>query len=126
MVDHTIVHFEIPVNDVEKLRRFYSELFGWKIEKVPSMEYWLIETVPVDENMTLVRPGVNGGMMKKEQPNQTPLNYISVEDIDKYVEKIGKLGGKVVMPKQRIEGVGWVALGLDPEGNPIAMLQGEM
>jgi len=32
MVDHTIVHFEIPADDVKKLARFYSELFGWKIE----------------------------------------------------------------------------------------------
>ena len=33
MIDHTIVHFEIPANDAEKLRRFYTELFGWRIEK---------------------------------------------------------------------------------------------
>jgi predicted enzyme related to lactoylglutathione lyase len=49
MADHTIVHFEIPADDVEKLRKFYSDLFGWKIEKTPSpMEYWMIETVPVE------------------------------------------------------------------------------
>jgi len=35
MADHTIVHFEIPADDVGKLRRFYSNLFGWKIEKTP-------------------------------------------------------------------------------------------
>jgi predicted enzyme related to lactoylglutathione lyase len=31
----TIVHFEIPVDDVERSKKFYSELFGWKLEKFP-------------------------------------------------------------------------------------------
>ena len=29
----TIVHFEIPTDDVERSRKFYSDLFGWKIGK---------------------------------------------------------------------------------------------
>jgi hypothetical protein len=29
----TIVHFKIPTDDVERSRKFYSDLFGWKIEK---------------------------------------------------------------------------------------------
>jgi predicted enzyme related to lactoylglutathione lyase len=43
----TIVHFEIPSDNVEKTRKFYGELFGWNIEKwtgaesMPErMEYW--------------------------------------------------------------------------------------
>lgn len=40
MVDHTVIHFEIPADNVEKLKAFYSELFGWKIEKAPgSIDY---------------------------------------------------------------------------------------
>ena len=30
----SIVHFEIPADDVERARKFYSTLFGWKIEKI--------------------------------------------------------------------------------------------
>ena len=30
-MDHTIVHFEIPANDVQKLKKFYEEALGWKI-----------------------------------------------------------------------------------------------
>ncbi len=29
----TIVHFEIPSDDIERSKKFYSELFGWTIEK---------------------------------------------------------------------------------------------
>jgi predicted enzyme related to lactoylglutathione lyase len=29
----TIVHFELPADDVERAKKFYSDLFGWKMEK---------------------------------------------------------------------------------------------
>jgi predicted enzyme related to lactoylglutathione lyase len=71
---HTVVHFEIPANDPDKLSAFYRELFGWQIEKTPGeTEYWLVRTVGEGE------PGVNGGMMRRRMPEQQPLNYISVE-----------------------------------------------
>ena len=124
MVDHTIVHFEIPADNVEKLRKFYMKLFGWKIEKMPGpMEYWNIETVPVDEHGMLVRPGVNGGMMKRENPEQKQINYISVESVGEYSEKIEALGGKVIIRKQEIPGIGWWALALDPEGNHFGVFE---
>jgi len=124
MVDHTIVHFEIPADDVEKLRKFYSELFGWKIQKTPgSIDYWSIETVPVDEKGEPIRPGVNGGMMKRQNPDHKPVNYILVESVDEYVNKIKVLGGKVLVPKMEVSGIGWWALAIDPEGNQFAIMQ---
>lgn len=124
MMDHTVVHFEIPAENVEKLRKFYTDLFRWRIERSPGpIEYWTIETVPVDEKMTPLRQGVNGGMYQKENPQLKPVNYISVESIDEYVEKIEVLGGKITQPKQEVPNVGWIAVALDPEGNQFAMLQ---
>jgi len=124
MVDHTIVHFEIPADDVEKLRKFYSELFGWRIERMPGpMEYWAIETVPIDEKGRPVRPGVNGGLFKRESPDQNPLNYVAVDSVDEHIKKIKALGGKIVLTKQEVPGIGWWALGADPEGNPVAIFQ---
>lgn len=123
-MDHTIVHFEIPAENVEKLKKFYADVFGWKIEKAPGpVEYWLIETVPVDEKMMLVRPGVNGGMYKKDMADQKQVNYFSVESIDQYIEKIKKTGGKIVQPKQEVMDVGWIAVAVDPEGNQFAILE---
>ncbi len=123
-MDNTIIHFEIPAADVEKLKKFYEGLFGWTIEKYPGpMEYWMIHTVPVDEEGMLLRPGVNGGMVKKERAEQKPVNYISVESIDESIEKVKELGGKIVIPKQEVPNVGWIATAVDPEGNQIALLQ---
>jgi predicted enzyme related to lactoylglutathione lyase len=124
MVDHTIVHFEIPADDVEKLRKFYSLLFGWKIELMPGqVEYYGIWTVPVDEKGMPLRPGVNGGLMKKQNPEHKAVNYVQVESVDEYMKKIESLGGRIVVPKMEIPGIGWWAQALDPEGNQFAILQ---
>ena len=118
------MHFEIPANNVEKLKKFYCDLFGWKIEKMPGeMEYWGIETVPVDKKGMAMRPGVNGGMMKRQMPEQKPVNYISVESVDEYSKKVVKLGGQIVVPKMEVPGMGWWALALDPEGNQIGLFE---
>ena len=130
MMDHTIVHFEIPANDSEKLKKFYSGVFGWKIEKGSEemsgpMEYWLLGTVPVDKRMRPLRSGINGGLYRKtkETREMKPVMYISVESADEYIEKIKKLGGKVIVPKQEVPQVGWTAIAVDPEGNQFAILQ---
>jgi predicted enzyme related to lactoylglutathione lyase len=124
LVDHTIVHFEIPADNVEKLRRFYTELFAWKIEKTPgSMDYWIIETVPMNEKGMPIRAGVNGGIMKRQHPEHKPTNYIAVESVDRYVKKIEALGGKVLVPKTEVPGIGWWAMAMDPEGNQFAILE---
>jgi len=123
-MDQTIIHFEIPAANFDKMKQFYAGLFGWKIEKYPgTMEYYMIQTVPTDDKGMLLRPGVNGGMTKKESPDQKPVNYISVECIDESIKMVKKLGGKIVSPKQEVPNVGWIATAMDPEGNYIALLQ---
>jgi len=124
MVDHTIIHFEIPADDVEKLRKFYTKLFGWKIEKtLGPVDYWMIETIPVDEKGMPIRPGVNGGMMKRQHPEHKPVNYVAVESVEKYTKRIEALGGKVLVPKMEVPGICWFALALDPEGNQFAIME---
>ena len=110
---HTIVHFEIPANDPEKVAGFYRSLFGWQIGKTPGegTEYWLIQTVAEGEH------GVNGGIMRRQNPQQPPLNYIGVES----VAKATGLGATLAMPKQAVPGMGFFAVLLDPEGNPVAL-----
>jgi predicted enzyme related to lactoylglutathione lyase len=124
-MDPTIIHFEIPAKNVTNLKTFYEKLFGWKIVKIPSdfMEYWVIQTVPTDDKGMPTRPGVNGGMYKKQSEANIPLNYIAVEDIDIGLIEVIKLRGSIIMGKQEVPGVGYTASIRDPEGNPIAMIQ---
>ena len=69
MVHKTVVHFEIPANDPQKISKFYSESFGWKIEKsdMEAMDYWLIKTSPDMQT-------VGGGVYKRMTPSNTPRN----------------------------------------------------
>ncbi len=120
-MDHAIVHFEIPAEDLEKLKKFYSQLFGWKIEKAGPMDYWLIQTVPIDEQGRPQRQGVNGGMIKKQSPEHKFTYYVLVESIEEYSKKIETLGGRVVVPKMEVPSMGWWAMAVDPEGNSFAI-----
>ncbi|MCW4025607.1 MAG: VOC family protein [Candidatus Bathyarchaeota archaeon] len=123
-MDHTIVHFEIPAQNIEKLKKFYEEVFNWKIIQAEGpIEYWIIQTVPTDENGMPNRPGVNGGMYHKMTAENKPVNYFAVESINNYLEKIKKSGGKVLQEKQEVLNVGWIATVEDPEGNMFALLE---
>ncbi len=124
MVDHTFLHFEIPADNVEKLSNFYSKLFGWRIIKMPgSIEYWGIQTVPVDEKGMFLRNGVNGGSTKRQDSEHKPVNYIAVESVDEYCKKIEELGGRIVIPKMEVPSVGWWASALDPDGNQFVIME---
>lgn len=125
-MDHTIVHFEIPADDVDKLQKFYTTLFGWNIEKSPGFEefdYRLIKTVPTDEQGRPTRNGVNGGLFKKMSPEQKSIYYVQVESVDEYGKKIEQLGGKITQPKVEVPNIGWVVMAVDPEGNTFALFQ---
>ncbi len=123
-MSHTIVHFEIPADDPEKLKQFYENVFGWKIEKTPGpVEYWIINTVPVDEQGRPTEMGVNGGMMKRQTPEHKLTNYILVESVDEYSRKIEDAGGKIIVPKTAVPSIGYWAMFADPDGNVLAILE---
>ncbi len=112
----SVVHFEIPADDVERAKKFYGKLFGWKIEKFTGptpMEYWEIATGAEKGEMGLT----GGGMMKRQAPEQQITIYINVPSIDEYVNKVTKLGGKVCFPKTAVPEMGYFAVCLDPENN---------
>jgi uncharacterized protein len=121
----TIVHFEIPSDDIQRSKRFYNELFGWTIEKFQDtgnnmpedMEYYIITTTDDKGNKSL-----RGGMLKRQDIQQQGItNYIDVKSIDEYSAKVEKLGGKVVVQKMPVPGMGYFAICLDTENNSFAI-----
>jgi len=105
----TVVHFEIPANDIQRAKSFYSTLFGWDIKEIPGMDYWMITTCG--------EKTVDGGMMKRQNPQQTITNYIDVPSVEKYAAVVEKLGGKVILPKTAVPEMGYFAICLDTENN---------
>jgi uncharacterized protein len=121
----TPVHFEIPVDDMERAQKFYKGLFGWNIVSAGENfdDYFIVQTVPTDEKGMLKEPGINGGMMKRSNPGQPIINYISVDNVDESLAKLEELGGSILMPKMPITGIGWNCVVKDTEGNSFGMLQ---
>ena len=117
----TIVHFEIPADDIERAKKFYTDLFGWKIEKWPgtdgdsssNMEYLIISITDDKGDKALV----GGGLMKRQDPQQQITNFIDVTSVDQYSSKIEKLGGKVIVSKMAVPGMGYFAVCRDTEKN---------
>jgi predicted enzyme related to lactoylglutathione lyase len=131
-MDHTVVHFEIPAEQPERAAKFYRELFGWDIsrwegsaDEREGFEYWMVRTVPTDAEGRPIRPGVNGGLMRRMFPGQAPVNYINVAEVDEFVQKAERLGAKVLMAKQPVPGMGWFAQMADTEGNVFAIWQAD-
>jgi predicted enzyme related to lactoylglutathione lyase len=121
---HPPIHFEIPVDDMDRATKFYNDLFGWDINAAPGFDdYRTIKAVPVDENFMTTAPGINGGMMKRSNSDMSIINYIDVEDIDQYLAKLEELGGQILMPKMPIKGIGYNAVVKDTEGNTFGMIQ---
>jgi hypothetical protein len=118
----SVVHFEIPADDVERAKKFYSGLFGWKIERWEGLknDYWLI-----DSSDSMNKATISGGIIKRQAPGHPFMNYIGVDSIDASLEKAVKLGGKVALPKQVVPGVGAFAAFIDSENNIIGLHQME-
>ena len=112
----TIVHFDVPTDDVERARKFYSALFGWKFEPVPGMEYNLFTTTNLDGT-----PGVGGGMGKRMDPSQRMLNYFGVPSLDAAMNQVKNLGGKVITKKMAVPGMGYLTSCIDTEGNTFGL-----
>lgn len=115
-----IIHFEIPAADPEKLSAFYQKVFGWKFDKwAGPMEYWMIITGKDGE------PGINGGMMRKPGGIASTTNTIGVQSVDSSIGAVTKAGGKLIMPKTPIPGVGYFAYCEDTEGNMFGVMQAD-
>ena len=115
-----VVHFEIPADNTDRAIAFYSAAFGWKFQKWDGpMPYWMITTGPNDA------PGINGGMLPRQQPGQGVANTVDVKSVDESLAAVTKAGGKVALPKMAIPGVGSLAYGIDTEGNVFGMMQAD-
>ena len=120
-----VVHFEIPADDPERARTFYTEAFGWNLMPVPEMDYTMVGTTPSDESGQPQEPGsINGGMFKRSADfPQTPVITVDVDDIDAALSRVEELGGSTVAPKIPVGDMGFAAYFKDTEGNVMGLWQ---
>lgn len=110
------VHIELQTKDLAKAKEFYSKLFDWKLEDMPTpggMPYTMIN----------VGTGTGGGMFANTDPKVPPhwLAYVGVEDIEASTLKARELGATVMQDVMEIGDYGWLSVIMDPTGAVIAM-----
>jgi len=116
---HPVVHFELWAKDAAKTAEFYERVFDWKIQHMPELNYRICDTGGA---------GINGGIMTpKEGPWPGNMSfYISVPDLDEHAKKIVAAGGKMIVEKQEVPGMGSFSLFSDPEGHVLGIWQTKM
>jgi len=110
--------FEIYVDDMDRARKFYETVLGMQMSDLPMPE-------GMDDRMVAF-PWAEGGenaagalvqsRMLMAGGNST-IVYFQTEDCLAEQNRVGKAGGKVMMPKFSIGPHGFCALCSDSEGN---------
>lgn len=113
MSKRNVVHVEIPAENVAAAAAFYKELFGWRIVTSQEMNYTMWED----------GTGSGGGFpqVSDENPAGRVLVYIDSDDIEADLNKVEKLGGRVIHPKMEIPNTGWFGIFQDPTSNVLAL-----
>jgi len=114
MSKRNIVHVEIPAANAEAAGKFYEALFSWNIQHDPQMNYTMF-----DAGDGATYGGFPG--LSDENPAGQVLVYIASEDIEADLNKVEKLGGKILHAKAEIPQTGWYGIFQDPTGNVLGL-----
>ncbi len=111
---------ELMTNDVAAAKKFYGELFNWKMEEMPMSHGGTYTVVKAGDE------GVGGimDMPPNVPPGMPPVwgTYVTVDNVDETAQRAQKLGGKVVMPPMDIPNVGRMVVIQDPQGAVISAI----
>ena len=118
-----LYHFAINADDVPRARRFYERVFGWKFSAWGPPKFYMIETGSAGEE-TPVRGSLQG--RRELVAGRPTIGFectIAVPSIDDTAGAVLAAGGRVVLPKSIIVGVGALMFFEDTEGNVFGAIQ---
>lgn len=122
-----VVHFEFPMEDEKRIRKFYEKVFGWETIALEGENegYIIAHSGETTRNGMLREKGIiNGGFYKKnKQAAPHPSVVIAVYDLKKAMKKIEKAGGQIIGEPVSIPGYGTSASFYDTEGNRLTILE---
>ncbi|MFO6448684.1 VOC family protein [Erythrobacter sp. NE805] len=114
-----VVHFEIPVTDMDRAIAFYQAVFGYRLTREAVDGYDMAFFPRADG-----KPGAGGALAKGDvyRPSHDgPILYFDVPDIDAVIARAEARGARVLYAKKDIGAAGFVAEIEDSEGNRIAL-----
>ena len=119
-----VVHFEVPYDDADRARAFYSDVFGWDIQPAPEFEYNFVQTGPTADTGMPAEPGyIGGGMFERQEDVGIPVITIEVDDLPSALVTIAEHGGTAVSDPQQVGDMGVAAYFTDSEGNLMGLWQ---
>ncbi|HKE13829.1 MAG TPA: VOC family protein [Kofleriaceae bacterium] len=115
-----VAHFSINADDVARARRFYEKALGWKFNAWGPPRFYMIETGPDQP--------VLGSLQGRREliAGQRTIGFectVGVESIDETERAIVAAGGRIIMPRSVIPGVGTLLFFADTEGNAVGAMQ---
>jgi predicted enzyme related to lactoylglutathione lyase len=125
---NSVVHFEMPYDNPERVAKFYHTAFGWETQALGDEmgNYVLATTTETDTDRMPTQPGaINGGFYPKkpDMPAQYPSIVIAVDNLTEARDRVTRAGGRLLGEPMEIPGVGTYVSFMDPEGNRVAMLE---
>jgi len=119
-----VVHFEVLGKDGEKLRAYYSQLFGWEIDASNPMGYGMVSREGnTNADGIGIGGGISGAMQGTEDYPGHVTFYIEVPDVEEALAKAEALGGKRMMGPDEVPGGPTIGLFTDPEGHLIGVVK---
>jgi len=118
-----VVHFEVIGKDGDKLRDYYSQLFGWEFSDVVGPTNY----APLDRegNTNADGVGIGGGVGTGPEGYDGHVTfYVEVDDVGAALAKAESLGGQRMMGPEKVDAIA-IEIGLftDPEGHVIGLVK---
>jgi catechol 2,3-dioxygenase-like lactoylglutathione lyase family enzyme len=118
-----VLHFSLPVSDLDRSRKFYQELLGMKVIEQSARMVFL----KTGENYLILAKG--NEPLKYDSAKTTPVHHafkVCPEDFQPSIDFLRKNGVEVFNIEDRKEGVFWgpQAYFLDPDGNKLEIYAG--
>lgn len=110
---HPVVHAEIRSQNPDATRKFFADLFGWKVASDGAFPAY-----------TFIDTGVEGSPHVAISPRQGPedevLFFVAVEDVPATLKRAEALGGEIVQPAQSVPGT-MFAVFADAQGHKVGV-----
>ena len=125
---NSVVHFEIPYDDAERAKTFYTAAFGWHIADWPIEDgstYIGAMTGEVGEDGMHIEKGVIGGGFVPRAMAQAPVLMLKVDNAEEATKQAVEAGGEKLSEHEYM-GIGLAVYLKDTEGNVIALWEDHM
>ena len=121
-MQHALKWFEIPVADMERARKFYSNLLNIQLEDLELANQLKMALFPAEEGKVSGALCYYPGFYKPSAEGVTI--YLNADpDLAIALEKLEGLGGKLIVPKNQIsEERGYMSIIMDTEGTRIGLM----